>query len=93
VNIGKQLQHGRKKVDNRVALEVGKCRACAHSFARSLSYSSTFMQEIYRLRDKFKTLGSVCSTPKAGHPKTSMTEENKMSAATSFVNSPKKNQS
>jgi hypothetical protein len=45
---------------------------------------------IYHIRDKFETLGSVCNAPKSGRPKTSMTEENEMLVAMTFVNSPKK---
>ena len=44
---------------------------------------------IYRIRNKFETLGSVCNAPKSGRSKTSVTEENKMLVAMTFVNSPK----
>ena len=45
---------------------------------------------IYRIRDKFDATGSVANAPKSGHPRTSMTEENEMRVAMTFVNSPKK---
>jgi hypothetical protein len=45
---------------------------------------------IYRIGDKFGATGSVANAPKSGHPRTSMTEENEMRVAMTFVNSPKK---
>ena len=45
---------------------------------------------IYRIIDKFETLGSVCNAPKSGRRKASMTEENETLVAMTFVNSPKK---
>jgi len=45
--------------------------------------------KIYRIRDKFDATGSVANAPKSGRPRTSMTEENEMRVAMTFVNSPK----
>ena len=45
---------------------------------------------IYRIRDKFDATGSVANAPKSGRPRTSMTEENEMRVAMTFVNRPKK---
>ena len=45
---------------------------------------------IYRIRDKFDATGSVANARKSGRPRTSMIEENDMSVAMTFVNSPKK---
>ena len=44
---------------------------------------------IYCIRDKFYTTGSVANAPKSGRPRTSVTEENEMRVAMTFVNSPK----
>ena len=45
---------------------------------------------IYRIPDKFETLGLGCNTPKSGRSKTSATEENEMLVALTFLNSSKK---
>ena len=45
---------------------------------------------IYRIRDKFDATGSVANVPKSGRPTMSMTEENEIRVAMTFVNSPKK---
>ena len=45
---------------------------------------------IYRIRNKFESTGSVVNLPKSGRPKTSMTEENEIRVALTFVNSPRK---
>ena len=45
---------------------------------------------IYRIRDKFDATGSVANALKSGCPRTSVTEENEMRVAMTFVNSPKK---
>ena len=42
---------------------------------------------IYCIREKFDATGSVANAPKSGRPKTSMTEENEMRVAITFVNS------
>lgn len=47
-------------------------------------------QAIYRIRNKFESSGSVINLPKSGRPKTSMTEENEIRVALTFVNSPRK---
>ena len=44
---------------------------------------------IYRIRDKFEATGAVVNAPKSGRPRTSMTKENEMRVALTFVNSPK----
>ena len=45
---------------------------------------------IYHIRDKFDAKVSVAKASKSGCPRTSMTEENEMRVAMTFVNSPKK---
>ena len=45
---------------------------------------------IYRMRDKFETTCSVANAPKSGRPRTTLTQENEMKVALTFVNSPKK---
>ena len=45
---------------------------------------------ICRIRDKFDATGSVANAPKSGRPRKSVTEENEMRVAMTFVNSPKK---
>jgi hypothetical protein len=44
---------------------------------------------IYRIRDEFDAMGSVANAPKSGRPRTSMTEENELRVAMTFVYSPK----
>ena len=44
---------------------------------------------IYRIRGKFDATGSVANASKSGRPRTSMTEENEMRVAMTFVNDPK----
>ena len=44
---------------------------------------------IYRIGDKFGT-SSVVNAPKSGRPRTTLTQENEMKIALTFVNSPKK---
>ena len=89
MNNDKQLHYRPKKVDNKAVLEVGKCQACAYCLAIRLSYSTSH-KAIYRIRDRFETLGSVCDAPISGLSKTSMNEENKILVAMTFVNSPNK---
>ncbi|GFY21945.1 uncharacterized protein TNCV_3295891 [Trichonephila clavipes] len=45
---------------------------------------------IHRIRDKFETTSSVTNLPKSGRPHTTLTEDNDMKLAFTFVNSPKK---
>ena len=47
-------------------------------------------QTIYHMRDKFETTGSVANAPKSGRPCTTLTQENEMKVALTFINSPKK---
>jgi hypothetical protein len=52
--------------------------------------SAPSRQTIYRIRDKFETTSSVANAPKSGRPRTTLTQENEMNVALTFVNSPKK---
>jgi len=43
--------------------------------------------KIYRIRDKFDATGSLANAQKSGRPRTSVTEENEMRFAMTFVDS------
>ncbi|GFY56621.1 uncharacterized protein TNIN_482881 [Trichonephila inaurata madagascariensis] len=55
-----------------------------------LHFPASSRLAIYRIRDKFETTSSVTNAPKSGPPHATLTEENEIMIAFTFVNSPKK---
>ena len=74
MNIDKQLQYRPSKVDNKALLEVGTAEHVRTAGQEAFHTSPPSRMAIYRIRDTFETLGSVCNAPKFGCAKTFMNE-------------------